>query len=77
MHGDAFLDHYGDRLSHQQRRTLHDLTVCRTVALGGHVEECDQCGHRKVAALQPSPANRTGVVALRPPLSQRRGIMRR
>jgi hypothetical protein len=48
-HGDAFLDRYGDGLSHEQRRALHDLTVCRTTALGGHVEECDQCGHRQVA----------------------------
>jgi Putative transposase/Transposase zinc-binding domain len=49
QHDDAFLDRYGDGLSHEQRRVLHDLTDCRTAALGGHVEECDQCGHRQVA----------------------------
>ncbi len=49
QHGDAFLDRYGDRLSHEQRRVLHDVTACRTAALGGHVEECDRCGHRQVA----------------------------
>ena len=32
-----------------QRRVLSDITACRTQALGGHVFECDQCGHRKVA----------------------------
>ncbi len=48
-HGDAFLDRYGDGLSHEQRRVLRDLTACRTAALGGHVEECDRCGHRQVA----------------------------
>jgi hypothetical protein len=48
-HGDAFLDRYGDGLSHEQRRVLHDVTACRTAALGGHVEECDRCGHRQVA----------------------------
>ena len=45
-HGDAFLDRYGDGLSHEQRRVLQDVTACRTAALGGHVEGCDRCGHR-------------------------------
>jgi len=49
QHGDAFLERYGDVTSHEQRRVLHDIAVCRTAALGGHVEECDQCGHRQVA----------------------------
>lgn len=49
QHGDAFLDRCGDSLSHEQRRVLHDLNACRTAALGGHVEECDRCGHRQVA----------------------------
>jgi len=49
QHGDAFLDRHGDGLSHEQRRALRDVTACRTAALGGHVEECDRCGHRQVA----------------------------
>ena len=48
-HGDAFLDRYGDALSPEQRRALRDITACRTAALGGHVEECDRCGHRQIA----------------------------
>ena len=48
-HGDAFLDRYGDGLSRERRRALHDVAACRTAALGGHVEECDRCGHRQVA----------------------------
>ena len=35
--------------STEQRQVLSDITACRTQALGGHVFECDQCGHRKVA----------------------------
>ena len=35
--------------SAEQRRVLSDIVACRTEALGGHVFECDQCGHRKVA----------------------------
>lgn len=48
-HGPAFLDEFGHSLSPEQRRVLHDITVCRTAALGGHVEECDHCGHQRIA----------------------------
>jgi Putative transposase/Transposase zinc-binding domain len=48
-HGDAFLDLYDDVLSPEQRRALSDIAACRTAALGGHVEECDRCGHRQIA----------------------------
>jgi hypothetical protein len=47
--GDAFRDRYGDTLSPEQRRALRDIAACRTAALGGHVEECDQCGHQQIA----------------------------
>ena len=49
IHSDAFLDLYGDVLLPEQRRALSDIAACRTAALGGHVEECDQCGHRQIA----------------------------
>jgi hypothetical protein len=49
QHGDFFLERYGEGLSQEQRRALRDVTECRTAALGGHVEECDRCGHRQVA----------------------------
>jgi Putative transposase/Transposase zinc-binding domain len=48
-YGDAFLDQYGETLRPEQRRALNDIAACRTVALGGHVEECDHCGHRQIA----------------------------
>lgn len=43
----AFLGEYGARLSPEQRRVLRDIQACRTAALGGHVEQCDGCGHRR------------------------------
>ena len=46
---DKFLEKYGAKLTAQQRRALRDMTVCRTAALGGHVLECSQCGHRQIA----------------------------
>jgi hypothetical protein len=48
-YGDAFLDRYGDTLRTEQRRALSDIAACRTAALGGHVEACDRCGHRRIA----------------------------
>lgn len=45
----AYLEAYGEVTSAEQRRVLRDLVRCRTALLGGHVEECDQCGHRVIA----------------------------
>jgi len=45
----AFLDAYGDTVSLQQQRVLRDLVRCRTAALGGHVEQCQGCGHQRIA----------------------------
>jgi hypothetical protein len=49
QYGGDFLDRYGGTLSHEQRRSLQDISDCRTAELGGHVEQCDRCGHRQVA----------------------------
>jgi hypothetical protein len=49
QHGESFLERYGGVLSSEQRRALKDVAVCRTAALGGHVEACDQCGHQLIA----------------------------
>jgi hypothetical protein len=48
-HGADFLAHYGATLSTAQRRALNALARCRTAALGGHVDQCDHCGHRVIA----------------------------
>jgi len=32
-----------------QRRVLRAIAHCRTAALGGHVEQCDACGQRRIA----------------------------
>jgi len=31
------------------QKTLQALTLCRTEALGGHIDACDQCGHLKIS----------------------------
>jgi hypothetical protein len=48
-HGRAFLEAMGERLSSAKKRVLRHLRTCRTAALGGHVEQCDRCGHERIA----------------------------
>ena len=38
-----------DSLSSQQRRVVRSITSCRTAALGGHIQECDHCGHQEIS----------------------------
>jgi hypothetical protein len=32
-----------------QRRVVDDIVTCRTAALGGHIEQCEQCDYRQIA----------------------------
>jgi len=48
-HGGAFLQNYGSHLTTPQKKALRDLALCRTAALGGHVERCLDCGHERPA----------------------------
>jgi hypothetical protein len=43
-HGAAFLAQYGGTLTAAQRRALRELALCRTAALGGHVQRCLESG---------------------------------
>lgn len=36
-------------LSHREHRALENIANCRTAALGGHVDECDTCGHQLIS----------------------------
>jgi Transposase zinc-binding domain/Putative transposase len=45
QYGAAFLARYGHTLSGVQQRALRAIALCRTAALGGHIAQCDQCGH--------------------------------
>lgn len=47
-YGDAYRVAAAASLSTAQRRVMTAIARCRTAALGGHVEQCDQCGHRRV-----------------------------
>jgi len=47
-YGPAYREEHGASLSTAQRRVLTAIEVCRTAALGGHVEQCEQCGHQRI-----------------------------
>jgi hypothetical protein len=44
-HQDDFLTRWGSVLSRAQRKAFTDIRACRTAASGGHLHQCDQCGH--------------------------------
>lgn len=43
-----FLARWNHVLSREQRKALRNLRNCRTAALGGHLQQCDRCGHRVI-----------------------------
>ena len=47
-YGDTVRARAGATLATAQRRVMTAIAQCRTAALGGHVEQCDHCGHRRV-----------------------------
>ena len=45
----AYREKHGASMSTAQRRAMTAIEVCRTAVLGGHLEQCDQCGHERNA----------------------------
>ncbi len=48
-HGAAYRDAHAGHLSRGQRRVMAAIEACRTAALGGHVEQCEDCGEIRIA----------------------------
>jgi Putative transposase/Transposase zinc-binding domain len=48
-YGDAYRQQHGAALSTAQRRVMTAIERSRTAALGGHVEQCDTCGHQRIS----------------------------
>jgi hypothetical protein len=46
-YGETYRQQHGASMSPAQRRVMTAIEVCRTAALGGHLERCDQCGHER------------------------------
>ena len=48
-HGQTYLDTHGAAVPRRHRRVIRALVACRTAQLGGHLYECDRCGHQRYA----------------------------
>jgi hypothetical protein len=46
-YGEAYRQQHDGSLSTAQRRVMTAIEVCRTAALGGHLERCDCCNHER------------------------------
>ncbi len=48
-HGDVYRAQYGSQMSLQQKRAMRAIEICRTAALGGHLDVCLDCGAERNA----------------------------
>ena len=48
-YGPAYREVHGKEMPLRQHRVMKAIEVCRTGELGGHVEECDECGAIKIS----------------------------
>src|SRR5271154_4437790 len=48
-HGEAFRQAHAGHRGGVERRIMGAITACRTAVLGGHVEQCDDCGATRIA----------------------------
>ena len=47
-YGEAYREQHAASLCTAQRRVMSAIELCRTAALGSHLEQCDQCQHERV-----------------------------
>ena len=48
-YGEVYLQQHDASLSIAQRRVMTAIQLCRTAALGGHLERCDECSYERNA----------------------------
>jgi len=47
-YGEVYRLRHDASLSTAQRRVMSAIELCRTAALGGHIEQCDRCDHQRI-----------------------------
>jgi hypothetical protein len=48
-HGAEYRQAHDASMPPEQRRVMRAIEQCRTSALGGHKDQCDQCGHQRIS----------------------------
>ena len=38
-----------NNLTYKKLKVMHKIEICRTAKLGGHIEQCDECGYERIA----------------------------
>jgi len=54
--GPAWRAAHAGHISLAQLKVMSAIETCRTAALGGHIEGCEECGHRRIAYNLSEPA---------------------
>jgi hypothetical protein len=76
-HGAAWRKANAGRVSLAQWKVMSAIETCRTAALGGHVERCEDCAHERVAYIPGSSPDQVrgpaGIVTARSARRPRRG----
>ena len=49
VYGPSYRQRYGKKMSIVQQRAMRAIELCRTAALGGHVDVCDHCGEKRIS----------------------------
>ena len=49
QYGQSYLQAFGNTMLPSQHRAFADILHCRTAVLGGHLYQCDHCGHPQYA----------------------------
>lgn len=47
LYGKAYREQ--NNLPYKKLKVMHKIEICRTARLGGHVEQCDECGFERIA----------------------------
>ena len=49
VYGAAYREANGAKMPLKHLRAMRAVEICRTSELGGHIDECDQCGHLRIS----------------------------
>ncbi len=49
LYGESYRNQYKGSISPVQHRVMHHIEMCRTAALGGHIDRCDECDHERIS----------------------------
>jgi len=48
-YGETYRKKFGTSMSPEQLQVMHAIEICRTAVLGGHIDQCDHCGHQVIS----------------------------